>query len=157
VRTARWTAVATLAAVMLAAGCGSEKADDKAADGSKGSATQVADKPARTAPAQGTLVERAAGTWKSTASPSDTSLDTLVVQDGTVTAEGTKLSCTGTLKPETKDGKETATITYTCEGGQDGNRGLGHVKLNDDASKLAIEFDGPSGGWGGPVDSYRRA
>ncbi|GHF79087.1 hypothetical protein [Streptomyces thermodiastaticus] len=156
-RKARWTAVATFAVVMLAAGCGSENADDKAADGAKSSATQVADKPARTAPAQGTLVERAAGTWKSIVSPSDNSLDTLVVEDGKVTAKGTKLSCTGTLKPEKKDGKETATITYTCEGGKDGDRGLGHVKLSDDASKLAIAFDGPSGGWGGPVDSYRRA
>jgi hypothetical protein len=157
VRKARWAAAATLAVVVMAAGCGSKNAEGKSTDGTARSSTRVAGKPTGAAPSRATLLERAAGTWKSITAPTDDSLDTLVIKDGTATAKGAKLSCTGTFVPAKKDGKESATITYTCQGGKDGGRGLGHLKLKSDGSSLAIDFDGPPGGWGGPVDSYRRA
>ena len=156
-RKARWTAVATLAVAVMAAGCGSESADEKPADGRARATTDATKKPAEAAAPQGTLLERAAGTWKYIATPGDTTLDTLVIKDGKAKAEGAKLSCTGTFVPVTKDGKESATITYTCQGGKDGGRGQGHLKVKPDGSSLVIDFDGPAGGWGGPVDSYRRA
>ncbi|GHF41879.1 hypothetical protein [Streptomyces morookaense] len=64
--------------------------------------------------------------------------------------------------PGERDGQESATITYTCEGGddsfggQDGLRGLGHLTVDLDGSALVLDFEGPKGGWGGMVDSYRR-
>ncbi|MEU6389490.1 hypothetical protein [Streptomyces sp. NPDC046939] len=155
-RKARWTAIAMLSVVVMAAGCGNENTDGKAADGTASGTTGATEKPARVAAPQGTLLERASGTWKYIATPSDTTLDTLTIKDGKAKAEGAKLSCTGTFVP-VKDDKESATITYTCQGGKDGGRGLGHLKMKPDDSALVIDFDGPAGGWGGPVDSYRRA
>jgi hypothetical protein len=157
VRKARWTAVATLAVVVMAAGCGSKSTGGKTADGTASATTGAAKKPAGAAPSHGTLLERAAGTWKYIATPGDSTLDTLVIKDGKATAKGAKLSCTGTFVPTKKGGQESATITYTCQGGKDGGRGLGHLKVDPDGSSLVIDFDGPPGGWGGPVDSYRRA
>ncbi|MEW1685873.1 hypothetical protein [Streptomyces sp. NPDC093594] len=156
-RNARWTVVATLAVVVMVGGCGSESADEETADAKASTTTGAAEKPVKATAPQGTLLERAAGTWKSIATPRDTSLDTLVIEDGKVTAEGAKLSCTGTLVPVENDGEESATVTYTCLRGDDGGRGLGHLKVKPDGSALVIGFDGPAGGWGGPVDSYRRA
>ncbi|MFF9135708.1 hypothetical protein [Streptomyces sp. NPDC014806] len=156
-RKARWTAVATLAVVVIAAGCGSESADEKPSDGKSSATAGPTGKPAGATVPQGTLLERAVGTWKYIATPSDTTLDTLIIKDGKAKAAGAKLSCTGTFVPVKKDGKESATITYTCQGGKDGGRGLGHLKVDPDGSSLVIDFDGPAGGWGGPVDSYRRA
>ncbi len=70
--------------------------------------------------------------------------------DGYATARGTKLSCTGTFVLTKTDGKESATITYTCQGNQDsGGRVLGHLKMSQDGSSLVINFDELSGGWGG--------
>ncbi|MFF9819045.1 hypothetical protein [Streptomyces sp. NPDC014006] len=156
-RKERWIAVATLAVVVMAAGCGSESADEKPADGTASATTGATEKPAGVTAPQGTLLERAAGTWKYIATPSDTTLDTLIIKDGKAKAEGARLSCTGTFVPVKKNGEESATITYTCQGGKDGGRGLGHLKVKPDGSLLMIDFDGPAGGWGGPVDSYRRA
>ncbi|WP_189958893.1 hypothetical protein [Streptomyces alanosinicus] len=148
---------ATLAVVVMTAGCGGKSAGAKTAGGPANATTGVTKKPAGAAPSHGTLLERAAGTWKFIATPTDDSLDTLVVKDGRATAKGAKLSCTGTFVPTKKDGRESATITYKCQGGKDGRRGLGHLKVDPDGSSLVIDFDGPPGGWGGPVDSYRRA
>ncbi|MFF9213247.1 MULTISPECIES: hypothetical protein [unclassified Streptomyces] len=156
-RKARWTAIATLAVIAMAAGCGSESTDERSADGKASATTGATEKPAGATVPQGTLLERATGTWKYIATPSDTTLDTLIIKDGKAKAEGAKLSCTGTLVPVKENGKESATITYTCQGGKDGGRGLGHLKVDPDGSSLVIDFDGPAGGWGGPVDSYRRA
>ncbi|MER6031023.1 hypothetical protein [Streptomyces sp. NPDC001851] len=156
-RKARWIAVATLAVAVTAAGCGGKSAGGKTAHGTVSATTGVAKKPAGAAPSHGTLLERAAGTWKYIATPDDSTLDTLVIKDGKATAKGAKLSCTGTFVPTKKNGRESATITYTCQGGKDGGRGLGHLKVDPDGSSLVIDFDGPPGGWGGPVDSYRRA
>ncbi|WTE23856.1 hypothetical protein OH747_40240 (plasmid) [Streptomyces anthocyanicus] len=156
-RKARWTAVATLAVVVMAGGCGSESADEETVDAKASTTAGAAEEPKEATAPQGTLLERAAGTWKYIATPSDTSLDTLVIEDGKATAEGAKLSCTGTFVPVENDGEGSATITYTCQGGEDGGRGLGHLKVKPDGSSLVIDFDGPAGGWGGPVDSYRRA
>ncbi|MET7270970.1 hypothetical protein ABZS59_07245 [Streptomyces flaveolus] len=155
-RKARWTAVATLAVVM-AAGCGSESADEKASDATASATAGAVEKPAGAKAPEGTLLERAAGTWKYIATPGDTTLDTLVIKDGEATARGAKLSCTGTFVPGKENGEESATITYTCQDGKDGGRGLGHLKVKPDGSSLVIDFDGPAGGWGGPVDSYRRS
>ncbi|MFH8342005.1 hypothetical protein [Streptomyces sp. AM6-12] len=157
VRKARWTAAATLAVIAMTAGCGSESTSGKAADGTASVTAGATKEPAGTAPSHDTLIERAAGTWKGITAPTDGSLDTLVIKDGKATAKGAKLSCTGTLMPAKEDGQESATITYKCQGGKDGGRGPGHLKMKPDSSALAIDFDGPSGGWGGPVDSYRRA
>jgi len=148
---------ATIAVVVMASGCSGKSESGKTADATASSTAGVTKKPDGAAPAHGTLLERAAGTWKYIASPSDDSLDTLVVKDGKATAKGAKLSCEGTFAPTKKNGQESATITYKCQGGTDGGRGLGHLKVNPDGSSLVIDFDGPSGGWGGPVDSYRRA
>ncbi|MCC3769745.1 hypothetical protein [Streptomyces sp. UNOC14_S4] len=166
-RKAAWTAAASLIGVMTIAGCGGDsgssdgkKSEAKAsAAGSVGSADPAGSgkKPGRPTPAKGTLVERAAGSWKSIGTPGPDTLDTLTVTDGKAIAKGAKLSCTGTFTPAEKDGKESATITLTCEGGKDGGRGLGHLQVKPDGSALFIDFDGPEGGWGGPVDSYRRA
>ncbi|MFF3918574.1 hypothetical protein ACFYZB_34970 [Streptomyces sp. NPDC001852] len=156
-RKARWTAATTLAVVVMATGCGSKGTGGKTADGTARATTGVATKPAGAAPSRGTLLERAAGTWKYIATPDDSTLDTLVIKDGKATAKGAKLSCTGAFVPTKKGGQESATITYTCQGGKDGGRGLGHLKVDPDGSSLVIDFDGPRGGWGGPVDSYRRA
>lgn len=156
-RNARWTVVATLAVVVVAAGCSSESTDEKAAD-TTASATAGPAETSVGAQAPGhTLLERAAGTWKYIATPGDTTLDTLVIKDGKATARGSKLSCTGTFVPVKENGEESATITYSCQNGKDGGRGLGHLKVKPDGSSLVIDFDGPAGGWGGPVDSYRRA
>ncbi|KAB7835552.1 hypothetical protein [Streptomyces mobaraensis] len=104
----------------------------------------------------GTLLERANGSWKYIATPTDNTLDRVTVADGKVTAKGGKLSCTGTMSPTTENDKEEATITYTCEQGGDGGRGIGHLTVDSD-DYLIIEWEGPVGGFGGPLDSYRRA
>ncbi|MGW2650672.1 hypothetical protein ACWC2T_38760 [Streptomyces sp. NPDC001393] len=156
-RKARWIAAATLAVVVMATGCSSKSAGGKTPDGTAHATTGVAGKQAGAAASHGTLLERAAGTWKYIATPDDSTLDTLVIKHGKATAKGAKLSCTGTFVPAKKGGQESATITYTCQGGKDGGRGLGHLKVDPDGSSLVIDFDGPPGGWGGPVDSYRRA
>ncbi|MEV7084710.1 hypothetical protein AB0O07_02205 [Streptomyces sp. NPDC093085] len=43
----------------------------------------------------------------------------------------------------------------TCAGGDDGGRGTGSVTMKG-ADALAIDWAGPEGGFGGPVDSFRR-
>ncbi|UQI46252.1 hypothetical protein M1P56_18850 [Streptomyces sp. HU2014] len=155
-RKAAWMAAASFAAIVSVTGCGSDGGTPEKRP-EAGASTAGAGKPAQ-APAKGTLVQRATGSWKSIGTPGDDTLDTLTVADGKVTSRGAKLSCTGTLVPGgEKDGKETASLTLTCEGGKDGGRGLGHLTVKPDGSALVLDWDGPKGGWGGPVDSYRRA
>ncbi|MEU8551491.1 hypothetical protein AB0C81_31720 [Streptomyces roseoverticillatus] len=153
---------ATAAAVVLVGGCGGDGGSGAGASAGASASGKPAEAPAKGAPAKdaqakGTLVERAAGSWKSIGTPGDDTLDTLTVTGGKLTAKGAKLSCTGTIAPEPeKDGKETASVMLTCEGGKDGGRGPGHLQVKPDGSALYIDYDGPKGGWGGPTDSYRR-
>ncbi|RLV04418.1 hypothetical protein CTZ27_10685 [Streptomyces griseocarneus] len=159
-RKAAWIAAASLIGVVTVAGCGGDGGSDEKKPEAKASAAGSAGsgkKPGGPAPAKGTLIERATGSWKSIGTPGPDTLDTLTVTGGKATAKGAKLSCTGTFAPAEKNGKESATITLACEGGEDGGRGLGHLQVEPDGSALFIDFDGPKGGWGGPVDSYRRA
>ncbi|MFD4409244.1 hypothetical protein ACFWOX_33230 [Streptomyces sp. NPDC058467] len=70
------------------------------------------------------MIERATGSWETILNtPSGNTLKTLTVSDGDVTAKGSKLDCTGTLKPGKTDGKETPTLTLSCKSGGDGGRG----------------------------------
>ncbi|MGK5544869.1 hypothetical protein ACSNOH_09060 [Streptomyces sp. URMC 127] len=152
---------AAAAAVVLVAGCGGDggsKAEKAKPAEAPAKSAPAKDVPAKDAPAKGSLVARAAGSWKSIGTPGDDTLDTLTVTGDKLTAKGAKLSCTGTVAPgPEKNGRETANVTLTCEGGKDGNRGPGHLQVKPDGSALYIDYDGPEGGWGGPTDSYRRA
>ncbi|MFF1765768.1 hypothetical protein [Streptomyces sp. NPDC058249] len=102
------------------------------------------------------MIERATGSWETILNtPSGNTLKTLTVSDGDVTAKGSKLDCTGTLKPGKTDGKETPTLTLSCKSGSDGGRGKGTLHMRGEDA-LALDWKGPVGGWGGPVDSFRR-
>ncbi|MFF4533513.1 hypothetical protein ACFY1P_30085 [Streptomyces sp. NPDC001407] len=150
-----WTAAASLIIAVTVAGCGNDSHAGEKKPEPKASAAAGSTGAGKSA--KGTLVERATGTWKYIGTPGKDTLDTLTVADGKATAKGAQLSCTGTFAPAEKDGHESATITYTCEGDKDGGRGLGHLEVKPDGSALVIDFDGPKDGWGGPTDSYRRA
>lgn len=147
-------AAAVLAGLVLTA-CGS--GDDKP-DKTQGSPAGQADaKEAPKGGAQGTMIDRAAGSWKTILKKSD--IETVTIRDGHVAAKGSRLDCSGTLKPGMKKGKEAPTLTLSCKNGGDGGRGTGTVHLmtkNAKGDALAFDWQGPEGGWGGPVDSFRR-
>ncbi|MCN9244875.1 hypothetical protein NGF19_29535 [Streptomyces sp. RY43-2] len=158
-------AVATVIAGVVLSGCGDSDGDQPEAKAkAKASASADADTGAGTAeqkqsasPAGDGIIGRATGSWKSiVASDSATSLSTLTIEaGGKVSAKGGKLDCTGTMKPGEEDGKDAPTLTLSCAGGDDGGRGVGTVGMKGDDA-LAIDWAGPEGGWGGPVDSFRR-
>ncbi|ATM24655.1 hypothetical protein SMD44_p10156 (plasmid) [Streptomyces alboflavus] len=145
---------AVILAGTVLSGCGS---DDSTPDPpSRG--TQAGPQHSDKAPAdkQDTVIERATGSWKTILRKTD--IETLTIKDGQVSAKGSTLECKGSLKPSTQDGKEAPSLTFSsCKGSTDGGRGLGHLTLKDTKNDaLAINWEGPKGGWGGPVDSFRR-
>ncbi|MEV7865746.1 hypothetical protein AB0P17_06500 [Streptomyces sp. NPDC088124] len=157
--------VVTIVAGLVLVGCGSgdgDPADPKASAASSGTgagsdtgAGEAA--PIPETPAGGTLTDRAAGSWKSIVdATSDDALETLTVADGKVTAKGPKLDCTGTLDTAGKGGADAPSLTLSCADGTDGGRGAGTVKMKGEDA-LAIDWAGPEGGFGGPVDSFRRS
>ncbi|MES4902252.1 MULTISPECIES: hypothetical protein [unclassified Streptomyces] len=154
-RKAACMVVTTVVAGLVLSGCGGgdgEKADSKPSGATTAAKQQS---PSSEPSAERTMIERAAGSWKSIVEAGDGGLDTLTIADGKVTAKGPKLDCTGTLKEGRKAGKEAPTLTLSCKGGDDGGRGVGTVGMKDD-DKLAINWAGPEGGYGGPVESFRR-
>jgi hypothetical protein len=156
VRKAAHMVVTSVVAGLVLSGCGG--GDDKEADSKPSGANTAAEQqsPSSKPSAERTMIERAAGSWKSIVEATDNSLETLTIADGKVTAKGPKLDCTGTLKDGQKAGKEAPTLTLSCKGGDDGDRGVGTVRMKDD-DKLAIDWAGPEGGYGGPLESFRRA
>ncbi|MYR60564.1 hypothetical protein GTY54_31480 [Streptomyces sp. SID625] len=133
-------------------GCGSNSKETE----KPGSHAVVGGQHSQTPPAgsKATVTERANGSWKSIAKGSD--LQTLTIKDGHVSARGQKLACEGTLKPGKKNAKDVPTLAFSsCQGSSDGGRGLGHLTMKG-ADALAIDWEGPKGGWGGPVDSFHR-
>ncbi|TGB15502.1 hypothetical protein [Streptomyces sp. MZ04] len=156
--------VHAMAAVVLAglvlSGCGADSDEPQKPGSTRTASADAKQSPTPKASAQGTMIERATGSWTTISKKrTATSLETVTIEDGQVTAKGGKLDCSGTLKPRTKGGKESPTLALSCKGGSDGGRGLGTLYLmdketNDDA--LAFDWEGPEGGWGGPVDSFRR-
>lgn len=159
-RKAVYMAVTSVIVGLVVSGCGGDDDGKKESKPSGGAtrATQAAQQSPSSGPAaQGTIIERSAGSWKSiVAAKSDDALEALTIADGKVTAKGPKLDCTGTLKPGQKGGEDTPSLTLTCKGGSDGGRGAGTVGMKGDDA-LAINWKGPEGGFGGPVDSFRRA
>ncbi|MER5358581.1 hypothetical protein [Streptomyces sp. NPDC002785] len=152
-RKAARAAVMTVIAGVLLSGCSGgdgERAEPKASAG-------TAEQRPSASPSGGGIIERATGAWKSIgAAKSADGLQTLTVTaGGKVVAKGDKLDCTGTLKPGEKSGEDAPTLTLSCEGGNDGGRGVGTVGMKGDDA-LVIDWAGPKGGWGGPVDSFRR-
>lgn len=154
-RKAAHLVVTSVVVGLLVSGCGG--GDDDTADAKPSGATTTAEQQPKTSEpsAGGSMIERAAGSWKSIVEAKDTSLETLAIADGKVTAKGPKLDCTGTLEAGEKAGKEAPTLTLSCKGGDDGGRGVGTVRMKDD-DKLAIDWAGPEGGFGGPLESFRR-
>lgn len=154
-RKAAYMVVTTVVAGLVLSGCGG--GDDDKADSKPSGANTAAKQqsPSSEPSAERTMIERAAGSWKSIVEASDSSLETLTIADGKVTAKGPKLDCTGALKDGQKAGKEAPTLTLSCKGGDDGGRGVGTVKMKDD-DKLAIDWAGPEGGYGGQVESFRK-
>ncbi|MEV6127850.1 hypothetical protein AB0M05_13625 [Streptomyces violaceusniger] len=150
-------AVTSVIVALVVSGCG-DSDDGKKESKPSGEATQAAQQSPSSSPAaQRTIIERSAGSWKSiVAAKSDDALETLTVADGKVTAKGPKLDCTGTLKSGQKGGEDEPSLTLSCKGGSDGGRGEGTVGMKGDDA-LAINWKGPEGGFGGPVDSFRRA
>ncbi|MGW7068809.1 hypothetical protein ACWGII_42360 [Streptomyces sp. NPDC054855] len=142
-----------LAAAVLS-GCGSGDDTSDKPSGEAHASPQHSEK----APAdrKRTVIERATGSWKTIQRKTD--FETLTIKSGHVTAKGSKLECEGTLKPDTQDGKEAPSLTFSsCKGNQDGGRGDGHLTLKDAKNDaLAINWDGTEA-WGGPIDSFRRA
>ncbi|MEU5613935.1 hypothetical protein ACI2L4_34715 [Streptomyces sparsogenes] len=154
-RKAAYMVVTTVVAGLVLSGCGGGD-DTKADPKPSGATTAAGQKPPSSEPsAERTLIERAAGSWKSIVKADDNGLETLTIADGKVTAKGPKLDCAGPLKEGRKAGEEAPTLTLTCKGGDDGGRGVGTLKMKGD-DKLAIGWAGPEGGYGGPVDSFRR-
>ncbi|MFE6158544.1 hypothetical protein ACFQ7F_06460 [Streptomyces sp. NPDC056486] len=145
---------AVILAGTVLSGCGTD--DDKPDKPDRG--THAGPQRDEKAPAdsRSTVIERATGSWKTILSKTD--FETLTVKDGHVTAKGSELACEGSLKPGTQDGEEAPSLTFSsCKGNTDGGRGLGHLTLKDTKNDaLAINWEGPKGGWGGPVDSFRR-
>lgn len=159
-RKAHAAAVLVLAGFVLS-GCGAgedkpQKARDAQSGGDKGSPS----KGPTDASAEGTMIDRAAGSWKTISkTQGDKYFKTVTIADGHVTMKGAVLDCSGTLKPDTVEGKEAPSLTLTCKGGSDGGRGVGNMHLGDKVAKddaVAFDWKGPKGGWGGPVDSFRR-
>ncbi|MFD5387170.1 hypothetical protein ACFWMG_19920 [Streptomyces sp. NPDC127074] len=146
-------AVTSVIVALVVSGCGGSD-DGKKDSKPSGEATQAAQKsPSESPAAKRTIIERSAGSWKSImAAKSDDALETLTIADGKVTAKGPKLDCTGTLK----GGENKPSLTLSCKGGSDGGRGEGTVGMKGDDA-LAINWKGAEGGFGGPVDSFRRA
>ncbi|MCQ8187429.1 hypothetical protein [Streptomyces rugosispiralis] len=145
---------------LVVSGCGGGDDGKKESkpSGAATKATQSAQQSPSSGPsARGTILERSAGSWKSiVAAKSADDLATLTIADGKVTAKGPKLDCTGTLEPGQKGGEDEPSLTLSCKGGSDGGRGQGTVGMKGDDA-LAINWKGPEGGFGGPVDSFRRA
>ncbi|MEV5986108.1 hypothetical protein AB0L85_13935 [Streptomyces sp. NPDC052051] len=160
-RKAARAAVATVIAGVLLSGCGDSDGDQPESRAKASARTDAGagtpEQKQSASPAGDGIIERATGSWKSiVASDSATGLSTLTIEaGGKVTAKGGKLDCTGTMKPGEKDGKDAPTLTLSCAGGDDGGRGVGTVGMKGDEA-LAIDWAGPEGGWGGPVDSFRR-
>ncbi|MER7791994.1 hypothetical protein [Streptomyces sp. NPDC097640] len=154
-RKAAHMVVTSVVVGLLVSGCGG--GDDDKTDAKPEGATTTAEQPSKSPEpsAQGSMIERAAGSWKSIVAAKDTGLETLTIADGKVTAKGPKLDCAGTLKAGEKAGKEAPTLTLSCKGGGDGDRGVGTVGMKDD-DKLAIDWAGPEGGFGGLVESFRK-
>ncbi|MBD3009982.1 MULTISPECIES: hypothetical protein [unclassified Streptomyces] len=141
---------------LVVSGCGGGddgKKESKPSGGATKAAQSAQQSPSSGPSARGTIMERSAGSWKSiVAAKSADDLETLTIADGKVTAKGPKLDCTGTLK----GGEDEPSLTLSCKGGSDGGRGQGTVGMKGDDA-LAINWKGPEGGFGGPVDSFRRA
>ncbi|MYR56067.1 hypothetical protein GTY54_07310 [Streptomyces sp. SID625] len=133
-------------------GCGSDSKESE----EPSSHAIVGGQRSQTPPAgsKGTATERANGSWKSVVKGSD--IQTLIIKDGHVSARGQKLACEGVLKPGRKNG-DVPTLTFSsCRGSSDGGRGVGHLTMKG-ADALAINWEGPKDGWGGPVDSFHRS
>ncbi|MER8156606.1 hypothetical protein [Streptomyces sp. NPDC094472] len=150
-------AVTSVIVGLVVSGCG-DSDDGKKESKPSGEATQAAQQSPSSSPAgRRTIIERSAGSWKSVvAAKSDDALETLTIADGKVAAKGPKLDCTGTLKSGQKRGEDEPSLTLSCKGGSDGGRGEGTVGMKGD-NALAINWKGPEGGFGGPVDSFRRS
>lgn len=150
-------AVTSVIVGLVVSGCGNSDDGEKESKPSGGATSAARQSPSSSPSAQRTIIERSTGSWKSiVAAKSDDALATLTIADGEVTAKGPKLDCTGTLKPGQEDGADAPSLTLSCEGGSDGGRGRGTVQMKGDDA-LAINWDGPEGGFGGPIDSFRRA
>ncbi|MDX3434432.1 hypothetical protein PV664_37290 [Streptomyces sp. ME01-18a] len=146
------TAITAAVIGLLLSGCGSS--DSNTAHAKNSSAGKQA--PSTEPSTQQTMIDRASGSWKSIIEANDAdALATLTVKDGKVTAKGPQLTCTGTLKPHSDKGEGVPTLMLSCKNGGDGGRGLGTVDMKG-ADALAIDWEGPEGGWGGPIDSFRR-